>query len=113
MLRQRKRHPLAFGKKNNAEKAPAIVVSVPSTDTEKFKRLFALSAQLDKKHGTTNSIIRLGAKNIVSIPCISTNLPTIDYDVFGCGGIPRGRVIEVFGPESAGKTTATLHFIAQ
>lgn len=104
---------MAFGKKNNAEKAPVVVVPVPTTDTEKFKRLFSLSAQLDKKHGTTNSLMRLGTKNIVKLPCIQSNLPTLDYDVFGCGGIPRGRLIEIFGPESAGKTTATLHFIAQ
>lgn len=104
---------MAFGKKNNVEKAPAIVVPVPTTDVEKFKRLFALSAQLDKKHETTNSLMRLGAKNIVNIPSISSSLPTLDYDVLGCGGVPRGRVIEIFGPESSGKTTTCLHLIAQ
>lgn len=104
---------MAFGKKNNAEKAPVVVVPFPTTDTEKFKRLFSLSAQLDKKHGTTNSLMRLGAKNIVNIPSIQSNLPTVDYEVLGCGGIPRGRVIEIFGPESSGKTTICLHLTAQ
>ena len=47
------------------------------------------------------------------MPCISTGLPTFDYEVLQYGGIPRGRIIEVFGPESAGKTTLALHIAAQ
>lgn len=45
------------------------------------------------------------------IRAINTELPSLDYDVLGVGGIPRGRIIEIFGPESAGKTTAALHII--
>lgn len=48
-----------------------------------------------------------------AIPSIKTNLPTLDNDVFGCGGVPRGRIIEIFGPASAGKTTTTLHIVGQ
>lgn len=104
---------MAFGKKKEEPKAPAVVVPVPTTETEKFKILFSLSKELDTKHETTNSLMRLGAKNIVRVPSIPTNLPTLDNDVIGCGGIPRGRVIEVFGPESSGKTTFSLHVIAE
>src|ERR1039457_3287380 len=104
---------MAFGKKKDEQKAPVVVVPAPTTDVEKFKRLFALSSMLDKKHETTNSLMRLGEKNIVRIPSISTNLPTFDYDVVQTGGVPRGRIIEIFGPESAGKTSFTLHCIAQ
>ena len=104
---------MAFGKKKEEQKAPVVVVPAPTSDVEKFKRLFSLSEMLDKKHETTNSLMRLGARNIVSIPSISSDLPTLDSDVFGCGGIPRGRVIEIFGPESSGKTTTCLHFIAE
>ncbi len=105
---------MAFGKKKQDEqKEPKVVVAAPTTELEKFKIIFALSKMLDEKHETTNSLMRLGAKNIVRIPSISTDLPTFDHDVLGCGGIPRGRVIELFGPESSGKTTSTLHFIAQ
>ena len=104
---------MAFGKKKVEQTEPKVVIAAPTSDVEKFKRLFALSTMLDKKHETTNSLMRLGAKNIVRVPSIRTNLPTLDYDVFGCGGIPKGRVIEIFGPESSGKTTSTLHFIAQ
>jgi recombination protein RecA len=104
---------MAFGKRKEEQKAPKVVVEAPTSDVEKFKRLFALSKALDTKHETTNSLMRLGAKNIVRIPCIGTNLPTFDFDVIQAGGVPQGRVIEIFGPESAGKTSFTLHVIAQ
>ena len=104
---------MAFGKKKEEQKIPKVVVAAPTTDTEKFAKLFSLSKAIDKKYETTNSIIRLGAKNIVALPCLPMNLPTFDQDVMGCGGIPSGRVVEIFGPESAGKTTATLWLIGQ
>jgi recombination protein RecA len=105
---------MAFGKRKANEQAELkVVIAAPTTDVEKFKRLFALSKSLDIKHGTTNSLMRMGAKNIVRVPSINTNLPTVDYDMIQSGGIPKGRVVEIFGPESAGKTTFTLHVIAQ
>ena len=105
---------MAFGKKNNEQKeAPKVVVEAPTTETEKFQRLFAVSKALDKKYETTNSVIRLGAKNIVQIPSHTTSLPTFDEYVMSVGGIPVGRVVEIFGPESAGKTTFTLWLIGQ
>ena len=104
---------MAFGKKKEEQKQVKVVVTAPITDLEKFDRLFALSKAVDKKFETTNSIIRLGAKNIIALPSIPTLLPTFDNDVMGVGGVPRGRVIEIFGPESAGKTTFTLWLIAQ
>ncbi len=104
---------MAFGKKKVEQLEPKVVVPVPTTDVEKFKRLFAVGAALDKKHNTTNSLIRLGSKNIVRVPSISTKMPTFDLDVIQTGGVPRGRVIEIFGPESAGKTTWTLWVTAQ
>lgn len=103
---------MAFGKKKEEQKAP-VVVPAPTTDLERFQRLFALSERLDKKHSTTNSLMRMGSKNIVRVPCITTDLLTFDLDVIQAGGIPRGRIIEIFGPESAGKTSFTLHVIAQ
>lgn len=79
-----------------------------------------LSKQLDKSHTiekdgriVTNSLVRLGERKILRVPCISTGLPTLDYEVLQYGGIPRGRIIEIFGPESAGKTTLSLHITAQ
>lgn len=86
----------------------------------KFKQIALLSKQLDKDHTiekegriVTNSIVRLGDRPILRVPCIPTGLPTVDYDVLQYGGIPRGRIVEMFGPESAGKTTTALHIIAQ
>jgi len=54
---------------------------------------------------------KLGKKKPQALPSISTKLPTVDYHVIGCGGVPRGRIVEVFGPESSGKTTITLQII--
>jgi recombination protein RecA len=104
---------MGFGKKKEEQKAPKVVIERPATDTERFKNLFALGARMDKKFETTNSLIRLGEKNIVAMPHVPFNLPTFDLGVMGIGGIPDGRVIEIFGPESAGKTTSTLWYIAQ
>lgn len=91
-----------------------------ATLAEKFKQLATLSKQLDKSHTiekdgriVTNSLVRLGERKILRVPCISTGLPTLDYEVLQYGGIPRGRIIEIFGPESAGKTTLSLHITAQ
>ena len=86
----------------------------------KFKQLALLSKQLDKAHTiekegriVTNSLVRLGDRKVLRVPCISTGLPTLDYEVLQYGGVPRGRMLEVFGPESAGKTTLALHLAAQ
>lgn len=86
----------------------------------KFKQLSVLSKALDKAHTdekngriVTNSLVRLGDRKVLRVPCISTGLPTLDYEVLQYGGIPRGRMLEIFGPESAGKTTLTLHIAAQ
>jgi recombination protein RecA len=80
---------------------------------EKFKNIATLSKLLDKQHDTVNSLVRLGSKNITTIPSIPTGLPTFDYYALQFGGIPRGRIIELFGAESAGKTTTALHIVAQ
>src|SRR5881398_709266 len=79
---------------------------------EKTKAIDLALAQIEKQFGK-GSIIRLGSKEaIVPIAVISTG--SISFDAaLGIGGVPRGRVIEVFGPESSGKTTIALQVIAQ
>ncbi len=73
--------------------------------------LSAVLAQIQKEYGE-GAIMRLGNDETAkSIPCISTGALTLDL-ALGIGGVPRGRVIEVFGPESSGKTTLVLHIIA-
>lgn len=104
---------MAFRSKTEEQKAPVVKAVAPTTELEKFKNLFALGKKLNTKYDTTNALVRLGDKVGTRLPSISTGLPTFDYGVVGTGGIPKGRIIEVFGPESAGKTSFTLHIIAE
>ena len=80
---------------------------------EQDERALALDraiSQIEKQFGK-GSIMRLGAETKVDVPVISTGSLSLDV-ALGIGGVPRGRVIEVYGPESSGKTTLTLHIIA-
>ena len=79
---------------------------------EKFKAVTALGKVLDKQFETT-TFQRQGDRVNRPVPSIPTNLPTFDNSIAGCGGFPRGRIIEVYGPESAGKTAICLHTIGQ
>jgi recombination protein RecA len=103
---------MAFQKKQPEAPKAKVEVVVPATEAEKFAKLFALSSIIDKKHDTTNSILRLGNRVGVAIPSIPLGCPSFDIEVLGCGGVPRGRIVEIFGPESAGKTTAALSIVA-
>src|SRR5437588_7217904 len=79
---------------------------------EKQKLLEAAIAQIEKSYGK-GSIMRLGSKDVlVPVSVIPSGCLSLDV-ALGVGGFPRGRVIEVYGPESGGKTTLTLHVIAE
>ena len=79
---------------------------------EKTKNLDLAISQIEKQHGK-GSIMRLGNRDVlVPVSVIPTGSISIDA-ALGIGGFPRGRVIEVYGPESGGKTTLTLHVIAE
>ena len=104
---------MAFGKKKKEEEVKEEKQAAPLTEVDKFKRLFAVSAKLDKAFSTENTLMRMDSKKIVVVPSTSTGLPTFDFGVMQCGGIPRGRIVEIFGPESAGKTSFSLHVIAE
>ncbi len=80
-------------------------------DTDKRKALEVTFAQIEKQCGK-GSVMLFGQKAIEAIEVISTGSLLID-DALGVGGFPRGRIIEVYGPEASGKTTLTLHAIAQ
>jgi recombination protein RecA len=110
---KKERLPLAFGKKDERQKPSKETVETPTNDTERFKTLFAIGRAFDKKYDTTNSLLRLGSKNIVPIPVIPSGLPTLDFGALECGGLPRGRIIEIYGAPSAGKSSFALHMIAQ
>ncbi len=79
---------------------------------ERLKALETAVGQIEKQFGK-GSIMRLGQNNIVApVESISTGAISIDY-ALGIGGVPRGRVVEIFGPESSGKTTLALQIIAE
>jgi recombination protein RecA len=79
--------------------------------TRTLSPLALIAQQLEKKIGT-GSVVVMGSRSAESIPVIPTGSLQLDH-ALGCGGIPRGRVIEIFGPESSGKTTLALHIIAE
>jgi RecA/RadA recombinase len=83
------------------------------TEKQKMASVKALSEKLDKEHKTENSLVFLNSKKLMLIPCIPTGLPSFDYEALQFGGIPRGRIVELFGGESAGKTTTALHIVAE
>ncbi len=68
-------------------------------------------AQIEKQFGK-GSIMRLGEQKVVDVPAISTGSIGLDGAI-GIGGLPRGRIIEIFGPESAGKSTLAMHVVAE
>ena len=81
-------------------------------DTEKTRALDAALRQIERDFGK-GSIMRLGeASAKMNIEVIPTGALSLDI-ALGVGGIPRGRVIEIYGPESSGKTTVALHMIAE
>jgi recombination protein RecA len=81
-------------------------------DRERLKAIELAVGQIEKQFGK-GSIMRLGGNEVIpQMPSISTGSVSLDY-ALGIGGVPRGRVIEVFGPESSGKTTLALQIIAQ
>ena len=77
----------------------------------KLKSLETAMEQIEKDHGK-GSIMRLGDKPIAKLEVISTGSISLDA-ALGIGGIPRGRIMEIYGPESSGKTTVCLHIIAE
>ena len=77
---------------------------------DKKKELESVIAQIEKQYGK-GAIIRLGESAKITTDVIPTGCVTLDI-ALGTGGVPRGRIIEIYGPESSGKTTVSLHIIA-
>jgi recombination protein RecA len=84
---------------------------MPAEEKERGRAIDAALAQIDKQFGK-GSIMRLGSREKVDIPAIPTGSLSLDA-ALGVGGMPRGRVVEIYGPESSGKTTLALHVIAE
>ena len=84
---------------------------VDMEDKEKGKALESALSQIERAYGK-GAIMKLGAGSVEQIESISTGSLGLDI-ALGIGGLPRGRIIEIYGPESSGKTTLTLHAIAE
>lgn len=97
-----------MAKSKNAAKGS--VAQVQDKD-ERRKALDAAMAQIEKQFGQ-GAVMRLGDKSQVEIDTIPTGALTLDI-ALGIGGLPRGRIIEIYGPESSGKTTVALHCVAE
>ena len=80
-------------------------------NAEKMKVLKAVMAKIEKDFGK-GSIMQMSSENVENVPVIPTGSITLDV-ALGVGGYPKGRVIEIFGPESSGKTTLAIHAIAE
>lgn len=83
----------------------------PSTPEEKKKALESALKLIEKNYGS-GAVMRLGQKGKTDVEVIPTGSMTLDL-ALGVGGVPRGRIIELYGPESSGKTTVALHIVAE
>ena len=84
---------------------------MPSSAEDKKKALATSISGIEKKFGK-GAIMKLGANNQMKVSAIPTGSLTLDL-ALGIGGVPRGRIVEIFGPESSGKTTVALHMVAE
>ena len=87
------------------------VMADDRTTADRGRAVEAALANIEKKFGK-GSIMRLGEREVSDIPAISTTSLSLDAAI-GVGGVPRGRIIEIYGPESSGKTTLALHIVAE
>ena len=95
--------------KKKAAAAPA--ATRISDKAEKLKALDVTMAHLEKDFGA-GTVMRLGDDAVQDVETISTGSLGLDY-ALGVGGLPRGRITEIYGPESSGKTTLAIHVIAE
>ena len=98
---------MAADKSKKASKS----VNVLEDANERKRALDMALAGIDKQFGK-GAIIRMGDRNVRDIEVIPTGCLDLDM-ALGVGGLPRGRVVEIYGPESSGKTTVALHVVAE
>src|SRR6185437_1865923 len=91
--------------------APTALRVVEGGSMDKDKALAAALSQIERNFGK-GSVMRFGEGAIAQVEAISTGSLGLDI-ALGIGGLPRGRIVEVFGPESSGKTTLALHVVAE
>src|SRR4029078_11224718 len=93
------------------KKAMYVMASDDRISVDRGKAIEAALSGIEKRFGK-GSIMRMGEREVSDIPAISTTSISLDVAV-GVGGVPRGRIIEIYGPESSGKTTLALHIVAE
>ena len=97
-----------MAKKKDSEK---LTLNVDLKQDEKAKALESALAALDKQFGK-GTVMKMGAKTTMKVDVVPTGCLELD-NALGVGGLPKGRIIEIYGPESSGKTTVALHVVAQ
>ncbi len=102
---------MAAKAKADVKKKKSGVYQAPATTEEKKKALEHALSMIEKTYGA-GAIMRLGQQKKMNIESIPTGSMTLDL-ALGVGGVPRGRIVELYGPESSGKTTVALHIIAE
>ena len=103
--------PWMMGEQAMSQSALRLVEKGAPNVADKSKALDAALAQIERAFGK-GSVMRLGQQESLNISAISTGSLGLDI-ALGIGGLPKGRVVEVYGPESSGKTTLTLHVVAE
>ena len=92
-------------------KKKSVGLAIPATKEEREKALKNAIAQIEKQYGA-GAVMRLGQNSTMNVQSISTGSLTLDM-ALGICGLPRGRIVEIYGPESSGKTSVALHVIAE
>ena len=93
------------------KKAAPVALNIPADQEARKKALETAISQIEKSYGK-GSIMRLGDGMQVNVEALPTGSLALDF-ALGIGGVPKGRIIEIYGPESCGKTTLALHIVAQ
>ena len=92
------------------KKKTAAAAAAAPVDTDRKKALQTAIAKIEKDYGK-GTIMRLGDDISVNVEALSTGSLSLDL-ALGIGGVPKGRIIEIYGPEASGKTTLALHIVA-
>ena len=95
----------------STKKTTAPALTTEATPEEKKKALTTAISQIERAYGK-GSIIKMGENPRMEVSAVSTGSLNLDM-ALGVGGLPRGRIVEIYGPESSGKTTLALHAIAE
>ena len=86
-------------------------ITKPADQSERLKALDAALAQIEKQYGK-GSVMKMGDQAGLQVETVPTGSLSLDI-ALGAGGVPKGRIVEIYGPESSGKTTVALHMVAE